>query len=293
MWASRPYRVAALMRKRGLTRNSLASRLSDLNSWWKRARRSGPCPMSASSPHCVASFSSCGSRTVAPRPRPRDIGLDDSGQRVGSRRAQARGFGLPFLRKRARRQRDGHAIRTPNRDTSRAHILLFNNLDPEIAPVRVDAVRPPVEAEFSRICCGLTGRSKGRGNLDIPSDAVPARQCLAVERYTESNRDRSHLHRKPYISGAFAQGRQDSNLQPPVLETGALPIAPRPSVAARIVSAPSAVRITAVPLAALFTLITLAFRRRSRSGARRPRSGRSPSPRALSRPGWGRLPGPH
>ena len=28
------------------------------------------------------------------------------------------------------------------------------------------------------------------------------------------------------------QGRQDSNLQPPVLETGALPIAPRPWVAA-------------------------------------------------------------
>ena len=35
------------------------------------------------------------------------------------------------------------------------------------------------------------------------------------------------------------QGRQDSNLQPPVLETGALPIAPRPWAAARIVSAAS------------------------------------------------------
>src|SRR5581483_8550442 len=35
------------------------------------------------------------------------------------------------------------------------------------------------------------------------------------------------------------QGRQDSNLQPPVLETGALPIAPRPWVARRIVSAAS------------------------------------------------------
>ena len=33
------------------------------------------------------------------------------------------------------------------------------------------------------------------------------------------------------------QGRQDSNLQPPVLETGALPIAPRPWAAGRIVSA--------------------------------------------------------
>jgi hypothetical protein len=32
-------------------------------------------------------------------------------------------------------------------------------------------------------------------------------------------------------STAGVQGRQDSNLQPPVLETGALPIAPRPWVA--------------------------------------------------------------
>ncbi len=30
------------------------------------------------------------------------------------------------------------------------------------------------------------------------------------------------------------QGRQDSNLQPPVLETGALPIAPRPWAAGRL-----------------------------------------------------------
>ena len=34
------------------------------------------------------------------------------------------------------------------------------------------------------------------------------------------------------------QGRQDLNLQPPVLETGALPIELRPSVAAPSVSAP-------------------------------------------------------
>ena len=33
------------------------------------------------------------------------------------------------------------------------------------------------------------------------------------------------------------QGRQDSNLQPPVLETGALPIAPRPWAAGAIVPA--------------------------------------------------------
>jgi hypothetical protein len=46
--------------------------------------------------------------------------------------------------------------------------------------------------------------------------------------------------RKPRLSGVSGiQGRQDSNLQPPVLETGALPIAPRPWAAARIVSAPS------------------------------------------------------
>jgi hypothetical protein len=37
----------------------------------------------------------------------------------------------------------------------------------------------------------------------------------------------------------LGQGRQDSNLQPPVLETGALPIAPRPWAAPGIVSAAS------------------------------------------------------
>jgi hypothetical protein len=36
---------------------------------------------------------------------------------------------------------------------------------------------------------------------------------------------------KPRTGGAFVlQGRQDSNLQPPVLETGALPVELRPSV---------------------------------------------------------------
>ena len=47
--------------------------------------------------------------------------------------------------------------------------------------------------------------------------------------------------RAPPPFGAFSneQGRQDSNLQPPVLETGALPIAPRPWAARRIVSARS------------------------------------------------------
>jgi hypothetical protein len=36
-----------------------------------------------------------------------------------------------------------------------------------------------------------------------------------------------HLHDRDML-GKRKQGRQDSNLQPPVLETGALPIAPRP-----------------------------------------------------------------
>jgi hypothetical protein len=35
------------------------------------------------------------------------------------------------------------------------------------------------------------------------------------------------------------QGRQDSNLQPPVLETGALPIAPRPWAAGRLYPHPA------------------------------------------------------
>src|SRR5207237_2162149 len=48
--------------------------------------------------------------------------------------------------------------------------------------------------------------------------------------------------REPGLAQLFnQQGRQDSNLQPPVLETGALPIELRPSVAAGIVSAPSGV----------------------------------------------------
>jgi hypothetical protein len=44
---------------------------------------------------------------------------------------------------------------------------------------------------------------------------------------------------KPRVYGASTQqGRQDSNLQPPVLETGALPIAPRPWAAERSVPRP-------------------------------------------------------
>ncbi len=61
------------------------------------------------------------------------------------------------------------------------------------------------------------------------------------------------------------QGRQDSNLQPPVLETGALPIAPRPWVAERLY--PRARSFPrgrgayhrGMPIAALFAAITLAF----------------------------------
>jgi hypothetical protein len=59
------------------------------------------------------------------------------------------------------------------------------------------------------------------------------------------------------MRGFRLQGRQDSNLQPPVLETGALPIAPRPWVAARIVSAPQYAHL--VPLAVLFSVLTVGF----------------------------------
>ena len=51
-----------------------------------------------------------------------------------------------------------------------------------------------------------------------------------------------------------SQGRQDSNLQPPVLETGALPIELRPSVRAK-----QCRHDRGVPLVALFTVLTLAF----------------------------------
>ena len=54
--------------------------------------------------------------------------------------------------------------------------------------------------------------------------------------------------------GLFPQGRQDSNLQPPVLETGALPIELRPSVRAK-----QCRHDRRVPLVALFTVLTLAF----------------------------------
>ena len=41
-------------------------------------------------------------------------------------------------------------------------------------------------------------------------------------------------HESPAYAGLSLQGRQDSNLQPPVLETGALPIELRPWVAHRL-----------------------------------------------------------
>jgi hypothetical protein len=47
------------------------------------------------------------------------------------------------------------------------------------------------------------------------SDGVSLSDCVALSNQWE------RTHR-------LAQGRQDSNLQPPVLETGALPIEPRP-----------------------------------------------------------------
>ena len=59
------------------------------------------------------------------------------------------------------------------------------------------------------------------------------------------------------------QGRQDSNLQPPVLETGALPIELLPSAAALYPGPFSRLALVAAPrrrpLGALFALLTLLF----------------------------------
>ena len=67
-----------------------------------------------------------------------------------------------------------------------------------------------------------------------PRGAALRSGCAPIPRNTE--------RAKPRIATGFRldteeQGRQDLNLQPPVLETGALPIELRPSVAPRIVSA--------------------------------------------------------
>jgi hypothetical protein len=79
--------------------------------------------------------------------------------------------------------------------------------------------------------------------------------------FTDGSGDVLAEHETPHGDGVpgstEVQGRQDSNLQPPVLETGALPIAPRPSVAPGIVSA--AYDPSPMPLAVLFSLITVAF----------------------------------
>jgi hypothetical protein len=59
---------------------------------------------------------------------------------------------------------------------------------------------------------------------------------------------------KPRISRAFVpQGRQDSNLQPPVLETGALPVELRPSASFNIP------RVRRRSLAALFAALSAGF----------------------------------
>ena len=77
----------------------------------------------------------------------------------------------------------------------------------------------------------------------------------------------SPKRRKPALGGGFpcdhaGQGRQDSNLQPPVLETGALPIELRPSGAARDCIRGSSGIIRAMGgfgLAALFSVLTVAL----------------------------------
>jgi hypothetical protein len=49
-------------------------------------------------------------------------------------------------------------------------------------------------------------------------EPVPKRAPSVAERETKA----------PLLRGFLVQGRQDSNLQPPVLETGALPVELRP-----------------------------------------------------------------
>jgi hypothetical protein len=98
----------------------------------------------------------------------------------------------------------------------------------------------------------MRGSIPRRKPYDVPATASPSlgaagRLPLVLDgpnRETRTIREFRAVEvppkRKPRLSGVSGiQGRQDSNLQPPVLETGALPIAPRPWAAARIVSAPS------------------------------------------------------
>jgi hypothetical protein len=60
--------------------------------------------------------------------------------------------------------------------------------------------------------------------------------------------------RKPRLSGASRlQGRQDSNLEPPVLETGALPVELRPSATRHCTG------VRRKPLGALFAVLAIGF----------------------------------
>src|SRR5581483_11506113 len=77
---------------------------------------------------------------------------------------------------------------------------------------------------------GHPGRQRGRRGGNRP---------LVGRRAVGRDRRESHGDRREEGGKRQKQGRQDSNLQPPVLETGALPIAPRPWAARRIVSASS------------------------------------------------------
>jgi hypothetical protein len=62
------------------------------------------------------------------------------------------------------------------------------------------------------------------------------------------------MERKPRLSGASRlQGRQDSNLEPPVLETGALPVELRPSARRHCTG------VRRRPLGALFAVLALGF----------------------------------
>ena len=74
----------------------------------------------------------------------------------------------------------------------------------------------------------------------------------------------TRLGRNPcYTVGFTQQGRQDSNLQPPVLETGALPIAPRPWAAEGSVPRPACDTVSRAmqryALACLFAAIAVSL----------------------------------
>ena len=70
--------------------------------------------------------------------------------------------------------------------------------------------------------------------------------CLAHRWWVEPRK-------APFPGLLIAQGRQDSNLEPPVLETGALPVELRPSARRHCIG------VRRKPLGALFAVLAIGF----------------------------------